>query len=463
MKPQPFRRRLTLWSMVVVTVSLLVCGLSAAFFVHRRAVAEMEDRLEAETEHFFAELARHGAAKFDWRKIGHEMGEWLPETKLARFVEIRAGSETPRYRSPNLPPPGFAGQPPGIRDARVGDQVVRLLVTARDGVTFALALPRGEALGIARDLLLSLLVGLPFALAFAWFGGRWLAARAVEPVIGITSVAERLTAEQFDQRVPVPVVNDEIKRLAVVLNSTFDRLERSYQQALRFSADASHELKTPLTNLRASIEALLESPALTEADRAAISGLLEQTRRLSSITSSLLLLARADSGRLTLEAQPHDLAELTLACVEDARIIAENTGIAVDCELPPSAVARVDRIRFAQIVSNLLDNAVKYNRPGGSARVTLTDRGNQWELRIGNTGPAIVPEHRARLFERFFRAEHSQDEMGYGLGLSLARELARAHGGDVVLARSDGQWTEFVVTFPKQGRPVSAELAASRR
>jgi signal transduction histidine kinase len=336
----------------------------------------------------------------------------------------------------------------------VGGQHLRLLVTARDNVTLAVAVPRAEAEGIARDLLMALLIGLPFALAFAWFGGRWIAARAVHPVLGITAVAERLTAEQLDQRVPVPAVPDEIQRLAVVLNSTFDRLERSYQQALRFSADASHELKTPLTALRASIEALLESPALTDTDRAAISSLLEQTRRLSTITSSLLLLARADSGRLVLDSSAQDLAQLTQACVEDARIIAEDRGIRVDCDLPATAPGVVDRIRFAQIVSNLLDNAVKYNRPGGLVAVTLAERGAFWQLHVRNTGPMIAPESRARLFERFFRVEHTQEETGHGLGLSLARELARAHGGDVALARSDEEWTEFIATFPKSARPA---------
>jgi signal transduction histidine kinase len=340
--------------------------------------------------------------------------------------------------------------------------MLRLLVTARDGVTFAVAVTRDEAGEIATGLLLSLLVGLPFALGFAWFGGRWLAARAVDPVIEITAVAERLTAEQFDQRVPVPPVADEIQRLALVLNATFDRLERSYQQALRFSADASHELKTPLTALRASIEAVLESPALEEGDRAAISGLLEQTRRLSGITSSLLLLARADSGRLTLDAHLHDLAQLAHACVEDTRIIAELRGIAVECALPESAIGVVDRIRFAQVISNLLDNAVKYNRPGGRLNVTLSDRESCWELRVGNTGPPIASENHARLFERFFRVEHSQEESGYGLGLSLARELARAHGGDVRLVRSDSAWTEFVATFPKRDGVVAADPAKAR-
>jgi signal transduction histidine kinase len=247
----------------------------------------------------------------------------------------------------------------------------------------------------------------------------------------------------------VPAAADEIQRHARVLNATLDRLELSYQQALRFSGDASHELKTPLTVLRASIEAVLDSPTLGDSDHAAICGLLEQTHRLTNITSSLLLLARADAGRLQLDLAEHDLATLTEACAEDARIVAEQRGLHVECALPSAAPARVDPPRFAQIASNLLDNAVKYNREAGEVRVTLADDGAAWRLSVANTGPGIAPEHRARLFERFFRAEHTAEEPGHGLGLGLARELARAHGGEVALVRSEGGWTEFAFTLPK--------------
>jgi signal transduction histidine kinase len=162
-----------------------------------------------------------------------------------------------------------------------------------------------------------------------------------------------------------------------------------------------------------------------------------------------LLLARADAGRLTLDLEERDLAILTEACAEDARIVAEQRGVHVECTLPAAAPARVDSLRFSQIASNLLDNAVKYNRSGGEVRVTLAADGTAWRLSISNTGPDIAAEHRTRLFERFFRAEHTAEESGQGLGLGLARELARAHGGDVALVRSEDGWTEFAVTFPR--------------
>jgi signal transduction histidine kinase len=325
-------------------------------------------------------------------------------------------------------------------------------VGEQHGVTFAIASDYHKVHASVLNVALALFLGMPLALAFAWLGGRRLAAAAVAPVEEITQAAERVTASRLDQRVPVPVVPDEIQRLGHVLNATLDRLQRSYQQALRFSADASHELKTPLTVLRSSIEAVLESPTLGENERAAIEGLMQQTTRLSSITTSLLLLARADAGRLAMDVADHDLAALTEACAEDARIMAEARGVTLRCELPERAPAKVDALRFSQIASNLMDNAVKYNQREGEVRISLSDGGPAWRLSVSNTGPGVAPEHRSHLFERFFRVEHSSEESGHGLGLGLARELARAHGGDIALTDSGNGWTEFVVTLPKQMR-----------
>src|SRR5204862_254350 len=144
-------------------------------------------------------------------------------------------------------------------------------------------------------------------------------------------------------------------------------------------------------------------------------------------------------------------------CVEDARIIAEERMVTVEAGFPPTAPACVDRIRFSQILSNLLDNAVKYNRSGGKVRVTLAAGAQVWELRVANTGDGIAAPDRPRIFERFFRAEHSAERAGQGLGLSLARELTLAHGGEIVLVESAAGWIEFLVTLPK----VSAAQSGS--
>ncbi len=452
MKRLPFRKRLTVWSTIVAAVALIVSGAITAFVVHRRELSLVDESLRVDSAHFFSEIHHHGGVKFDWKTIEFELREWIPQMDPPRPMEIRTGSVV-RWRSPNLSAPGFTNHPAGFSDVQLGDTDTRVLVQENGGITFAIGSDLRAPRSLTGALAGAMFASLPVALAFAWFGGRRLATAAVAPLDEMTEAAERITADHIDQRLPVPVTNDEVQRHAVVLNRTFDRLERSYQQALRFSADASHELKSPLTVMRVSIEAMLHSPSLDENDRQTASGLLEQTRRLSNIISSLLLLARADAGRLKLDFEEHDLAAITEACVEDARIMAEERGIRVECTLPETAIARVDTLRFSQIASNLLDNAVKYNRTDGEIRVELSEGDDACRLSVANTGPEIPQEMRPRLFERFFRAEHTSEQSGSGLGLGLARELARAHGGDVELVRSEDGWNEFVLRLPKSNLP----------
>jgi signal transduction histidine kinase len=227
-----------------------------------------------------------------------------------------------------------------------------------------------------------------------------------------------------------------------------DRLQRGFQQATRFSADASHELRTPLAVLRGSVEELLADPQLNDAQREAVTALQMQTQRLISITNTLLLLTRVDAGRLQLELHDHDLRDVVRDCLEDAGILAEQREVQIETELGDGSPVRVDAGRIRQVVLNLLDNAVKYNEPGGRVRLELVNVDGVCRLRVGNTGAGITPTEREGLFGRFFRAGQQEDMPGAGLGLSLARELARSHGGEVTLVSSRDGWTEFELTIP---------------
>jgi len=290
---------------------------------------------------------------------------------------------------------------------------------------------------------------LPFMLVVTGFGGWWIARTALAPVSDVAEAAEQITAQRLDARLDEPPVDDEIGRLTRVLNEMFTRLNESFRQTERFSADASHELKTPLTVLRSSIEDLLESPTLEEDDRRTVASLLEQTRRLSAITESLLLLSRADTGRLQLDLTWVDVCEIIRACAEDAEILAEERGISITRNLPASIMAGVDAGRLNQILWNLLDNAIKYNESNGRVEIRAgTDLVQKlvW-IEICNSGPGVPAVLVPQLFERFFRSDPQGVTEGHGLGLSLSRELARAHGGDVTLVSSREGWTVFRVTL----------------
>ncbi|HEY5079933.1 MAG TPA: HAMP domain-containing sensor histidine kinase [Opitutaceae bacterium] len=219
------------------------------------------------------------------------------------------------------------------------------------------------------------------------------------------------------------------------------------QRAARFSADASHQLKTPVTVLRSGLEELLAGEAVSLEAREEVSALVHQTFRLASIIEDLLLLSRMDAGRLQIQFSRLDLTQLGAAWLDDLGALPDALHLRVDADFPPSLWISGEK-RFATlIVQNLLENASKYNQAGGRIRIAAREEGEWAVLSIGNTGGPIPASAQEHIFERFHRGAMGENVPGHGIGLSLARELARLHGGDLRLARSDEEWTEFEVRF----------------
>jgi len=258
-----------------------------------------------------------------------------------------------------------------------------------------------------------------------------------------------------------------------VFNDTLDRLERSFAQATRFSSDASHELKTPLTIMRGEIESTLRAQPDTPRVDSLLDSLLDQTQRLSAIVENLLLLSRADAGALTLKRETIDFSAMCRELVEDAEILALQQNIKTKSEISPEIEVRGDELYLRRTLLNLLDNAIKYNVEGGTVSISATKSSSQVFFRITNTGPEIPTDQKSRVFERFYRADPSRSsEMGgSGLGLSICREIVLAHGGQIWLEQPQPGWTAFVFTLPAQGNqrtvagptgvPSDAELKLS--
>ncbi len=441
MKHWSLGAKLTAWSALTVTVAIILCGVMAGIFIHSEQVDALDEQLQNEAHISFGDFDRQKGT-LDW-KVADQVKQMLPLTLTERYVEIAGADGAVLYLSSNLGASRLSGIGKGLSNADVGGTPVRLGMFEENGLTLYLAASLDEIDGDTKELLFGFLGGLPFLLAAVTIGGWWLARKALAPMRDITVAAEQITAERLDRRLPVPLVRDEIGRLSAVLNAMFDRLDVSFRQAVRFSADASHELKTPLTLLRLSIEDLLASPTLSQPDQAAVGALLEQTRRLSSIMEGLLLLSRADAGQLRLDFKETNVASLVLACADDAAIMAEARGITIETHVPGELPGFVDAGRLTQILLNLLDNSIKYNYDAGRVRVTAESHEDELVLTVENTGPGIPATHAQQLFERFFRSEPQPGTPGHGLGLNLARELARAHRGDVTLVASDAEWTVF--------------------
>lgn len=316
------------------------------------------------------------------------------------------------------------------------------------------------------------LLALAPALALIAMGGWMVAGRAVRPLRVIAQAAEQMTAQGLDQRIPASTDDPEIQRLTTVLNRMMDRLQASFQQATRFSADASHELKTPLAVMQAELEQGLQNAADGSRDQQVYSSLLEETHRLARITRSLLLLARADSGRLALTPADFDLSEDLDLIVMDARILAEADEVRIESSIPPNIRVHADRVLLRQAIANLLDNAVHYNRPGGIVEIRLDSTSAGIELTVANTGPGIPPEDQSRIFDRFHRGAEARAKRGSGtgLGLSLAREIVTAHRGALILAESTAARTVFRLSLPtsqpdlaKSSSAVSCNLGGPKQ
>jgi signal transduction histidine kinase len=284
---------------------------------------------------------------------------------------------------------------------------------------------------------------------------RWQIVGAGAALLIAGFVASHFISKRLSKPVEQLAVDSEEnrarrKRVEAALASTHEELERS----TRFSADASHQLKTPVTVLRAGLEGLLHRDNFPPDVYEELSALHHQTYRLTAVIDDLLLLSRMDAGRLQIEFNPVNLTELIEGWLEDFTALPDPLDLEIKTKVPRGLYIAGERRYASLILQNLLENARKYNHPGGSIRVSArTDDG--WALlRVGNTGPVIPPEMQEQIFERFSRATNGSKVAGHGLGLNLARELVRLHGGELRLVSSIEKWTEFEVRFRLAHEPA---------
>lgn len=313
-----------------------------------------------------------------------------------------------------------------------------------------------------KNLRLALLVMAPAGLLLSGFGGYWISGRALAPVDHITRMAQEIEATSLDRRLPHPGVDDEIGRLVETLNGMISRLEQSFGAMKQFTADASHELRSPLTTLRSTIDVLLDQPRSVEQHQAGLESLGEEVDRLRKIVEDLLLLARADAGRQEMTHEPVALDSLIGALVESMETRAEERGITLMAEKIAPATVLGDEPWLIQLVGNLLDNALKFTPPGGIVEVRLGHEGSMVRLEVLDSGPGIPDGDLQRIFERFYQSDPSRTrgrKAGAGLGLSIATWIAEAHGGRIQAFNQPDSGAEFVVELPADrssgGSPVS--------
>jgi heavy metal sensor kinase len=460
----PLRIRITAWYFAVLATGFSLFGV-IAFFVMRGSIQEtVDENLQDQMQGIRVLMER--TASRGRAELAHE---------LDQDEEIRAGSDLLQvsdpagnwiYRSRTMSLYG----PAAPREARtsittqqpngVPLRVLTLPVLA-GGKTYVvqLAYPLDdfyEALDRFRRVLF---LSSPLLLLLASAGGYWLSRRALAPVDQITREARSIGAQNLSSRLLVPHTRDELQRLSETLNGMLARLEQAFRRIAQFTADASHELRTPVALMRTRAEVVLRRPRSEEEYRETLRQILEDLQRTSSLIENLMLLARADSGTETLQRTRINMVEsVGEACLE-GRTLAETKQIIFLEELPESPVwIEGESNSLRRLFLILLDNAVKYTPPQGRITVSLRSSDGCAVTEVRDTGIGIAAEDLPHIFERFFRADRarSRETGGAGLGLSIGQWIAQAHGGTIRALSKPGEGSVFQVRIPLAGEEEKA-------
>jgi signal transduction histidine kinase len=306
-------------------------------------------------------------------------------------------------------------------------------------------------------------VGLP-AVVLGVIGGSWIIRRALAPVTALTKAMENTNDHNLNAPLSSSGNGDELDRMTIVFNAMTARLDQSIRRIREFSLHASHELKTPLAILRGELEMTLADDNLTPVQRERHMSQIAEVERLARIVDALTLLTKADTGRVDLNCENVQLDEMVREYVLDGQVLAQPHHIQVNItECSPTPMFG-DRDRLRQLLLNLLDNAIKYNHPGGVVNVSLRSDSELAELRIENTGPGLAAELQPRVFDRFFRGDrsHSSTIEGCGLGLSIAEWIVTAHKGTIRFFSEPGKITVVAVTFPVADKSLASRPPSSQ-
>jgi signal transduction histidine kinase len=467
--PDSLRVRLLLWYAGILVAVIVMVGAAVCLVTWRSRLASVDAELTVRADAIASSVERGPDDAFDVE---------LPADVTAYFQDVRtrpyyavwsAQGQLIDRSDPDVVAPG-----PPRPGARTGAKA-REIVVARRGLTVLVGQDISdvwaELWGLAGTIAMVALGGVAASLAGAWF----LAGRALAPVQRINETARRMADGDLGARIAIERTDTELGQVAAALNLAFDRLRESIERQRQFTADASHELRTPVTTMMAELEwALLRDRPAADYQES-LETCHRAGARMQSLVEGLLTLARADSGELAVTRVSVRLDVLVDEAIELVRPLARQRGVTLRAALMPVTITG-DPDRLRQLLSNLLFNAVAYNRAHGVVTVELKratasgelDRDDIAVLRVHDTGIGIDPEDLPRVFDRFYRGERARERepSGAGLGLALVRWIATAHDGTVECTSERDRFTAFVVrlpqlaTKPTQPRTTLARLHA---
>ncbi|MBL8114575.1 MAG: HAMP domain-containing protein [Acidobacteria bacterium] len=471
LRPESLRTRLTLWYSGALTLILLAFGLSLYVIVRVQLLRHHDTELTGTAR----DVERVLSQRADCEHLSPEQVKELNGySKLVLFHSVDGGTRS-FYRSPDLEfpsfreltaTPGFLNERATFKTYEEGHGYLRVYTrpyrshAGRQGLIRVLERIGDVDLTLA-NLRLALFVLAPLAVAASSLGGYWLAGRALAPVDEITSLAREIEASQLSRRLPIPPVHDEIGRLVETFNQMIARLEASFEGMKRFTADASHELRSPLANLKGTVEVALSHPRDASEYQTALRSVGEDVERLRRIVEDLLVLARADARRLALDREPVKVGVLARDIVDSLTDRASAAGVRLCARADTPGTVLGDERWLRQLVFNLLENGLKFTmaapQPGCAPEVSVVvvADGDCVRMSVIDSGPGIPEADLEHVFERFYRADWARAQGpagGFGLGLSIAAWIVEAHGGTIrALRRAEGG-TEMLVRLPLDPR-----------
>ena len=464
MEIRSIRARLTFWYSSLLTLTFLLLGGAGYGLLSYNLAHDMDTALSGVARVLADQARRPGSASFppDIDEVFRRFFGFSPWQRYFDMItppgrqELRPPSDAAKIPlSPQARENAQKGLPtfetvegPGRYPVRIltmpvveGGRVVNL-------VQVGMSLEMTET--TLRRFLLTMAALFPVGLLLAGGGGWLLARRALRPVDRIAETARRISAEHLAARLEDTGADDELNRLVGTLNDMLERLDASFHQVRQFSADASHELQTPLTILKGEIEVALRSPRTADEYRAVLTSALEEIDRLTRLVDGLLLLARADAGVLRMDRRPVDLTKLVEDVCGQAKVLADARGVVLRPEGMEPLTISGDYDRLRRMLLNLVDNGLKYTPSGGRVGISLRREGPWAALRVADTGIGLSPAEQKKIFERFYRSPEakSRGEGGAGLGLCIARSIVEAHGGKIRIESAPGQGSAFTVLLP---------------
>lgn len=454
----------TRWALLYAAVTLLVLSVPIGFvYVSMRSRiegdarlllnsymteirAEIEahpDRPEQAIRELTAQLRRvspaleHGAALLDASGAPVAQAGSLRERSFALPEPLRAGERSEiLYRSG-----GRKIHPDLVAASAVPGGFVQVSISSRRFEESIDQMKKALALAAPLGLLLSALAG------------AWLARRSLRPIAQMTDSARRISGDNLSERIPVRGTDDELDRLAITLNRMFDRLASSMERLHDFTVDAAHQLKSPIATLQNEIEVTLGEDEIDADTRCLLEALLRQVVELATSVGAMLRLARSEVGLTEAQVVPVDVGEVLDGVATLFQPMAEARGVSLELEVGAPASIPGDVAWLRVLFSNLVQNALDHTPEGGGIQLVLTAKKDEVSVRVSDTGSGIPKAEHQRIFDRFYRVSSARDTTGSGLGLTLAKQIALAHGGDIEVESEPGKGSTFAVRLPtRRGR-----------